>query len=96
MRGMINLSFFPFKRIKKRIPNIEIQKNGSILHIHIQFFGFFKIFIIDFIKVERPVSWPPPHRSLRAVFPHKAPRHYSLRTKAWINPSIQRFVDEGF
>ena len=30
------------------------------------------------IEVEPPVTRCPPHRSLRAVFPHRAPRFYSL------------------
>ncbi len=35
------------------------------------------------IEVEWPVTRPSPHRSLRAVFPHRAPQYYSLRTKAF-------------
>jgi hypothetical protein len=40
------------------------------------------------IEIERPVSRPPSHRSLRAVFPHRAPQYCSPRTSAKFIPNI--------
>jgi len=45
------------------------------------------------IEVGLPVTRQPPHRSLRAVFPHKAPQYCSLRTKARLIPVTD---DSGF
>jgi len=33
---------------------------------------------LSHVEVERPVTEPPPHRSLRAELPHRAPRQHSL------------------
>ncbi len=46
---------------------------------------------LEIIKVELPVTWQPPRRSLRAIFPHKALQYCSLRTTALFNSHMLWF-----
>ena len=47
------------------------------------------------VTVGTSVARRPPHRSLRAVFPHKAPQYSSLRTRSMVSPSIRLFLASG-
>jgi hypothetical protein len=49
------------------------------------------IYYFRTIEIKRPVTRPPSRRSLRAVFPHRAPQYCSLRTKASIIPNSRLF-----
>jgi len=47
------------------------------------------LFHFLFIEIDQPVTRPPSHRSLRAVFPHRAPQYCSPRTSARIISNIR-------
>ena len=42
-------------------------------------------FFVSIIEVGRPVTRPPPHRSRRAVFPHRALQDCSLPQEQWFH-----------
>jgi hypothetical protein len=77
----VPLSLNSFLTLQKAL-NCGIVENMSDFYITA------RSILIKNIEIERPVSRPPSHRSLRAVFPHRAPQYCSPRTSAKFIPNI--------